>query len=455
MKIFKTLLQTIDAILRTIYKFIDKHLITPVTKFILLITDKLGKRTDRLEKILVRKNSLIVISLLIAISIFLYVDNESALIVNDSAEVLYDQKVEVKYNTNAYVIEGIPDTVDVTLIGRRDVLYLAKQLSTGSVNANLSNLKVGTHTIKLNYNNPITSIDYKLDPSTINITIYPKISETRTASIDVINKNKLNSKLSIGDVDLSQREVVVKGAEHTLTQVANVKALVDASKIVDPSIGVVTLDDIKLVAYDSEGAIVKGVEMEPAKLSATIKIESPKKEVPIRVVPIGSVEFGKAIDNITTDVNKVTIYGDREILDKLDYLETPLDVTGLATDKEYNVILSKPAGVKELSITNINAKITLAPEVSKEVSDVTIATTNLDSNYKAVAIGENSSKTTVVVKGTKNVIDAINESNITAEVDLTGYNEGDYEVTVVVKGEDNKATYTPKTTKIKVRISKK
>lgn len=455
MKIIKTIIRSISAFFRGIYKFFDKHLITPITKFILLISDKLGKRTDRLEKFLVRKNTLIVLSLLIAIAIFLYVDNESTLIVNESAEVLYDQKVEVKYNTNAYVIEGIPDTVDVTLIGRRDVLYLAKQLSTGSVSANLSNLKVGTHTIKLNYNNPITSIDYKLDPSTINITIYPKISETRTATVDVINKNKLDSKLSIGDVELSQSEAVVKGAEHTLSKVASVKALVDASKIVDPDIGVTTLDDIKLVAYDSDGQIVKDVEMEPEKLSATIKIESPKKEVPIKIIPTGNVEFGKAIESITTDINKVTVYGDRSVIDKLEYLETQLDVSGLATDKEYNVILSKPAGIKELSLTNIKAKITLAPEVSKELSDVTIATTNLDTNYKAVALGENSSKTTVVVKGTKNVIDAIDENTVTAEVDLSGYSEGDYEVSVTVKGEDNKATYTPKTTKIKVRISKK
>ena len=33
--------------------------------------------------------------------------------------------------------------------------------------------------------------------------------------------------------------------------------------------------------------------------------------------------------------------------------------------------------------------------------------------------------------------------------------EGEYEVTVKVIGEDNKASYTPKTTKIKVKISKK
>ena len=53
------------------------------------------------------------------------------------------------------------------------------------------------------------------------------------------------------------------------------------------------------------------------------------------------------------------------------------------------------------------------------------------------------------------VVDSIDASMLKAQVDLKGYSEGEYEVTVNVIGEDNKASYTPKTTKIKVRISKK
>ena len=44
---------------------------------------------------------------------------------------------------------------------------------------------------------------------------------------------------------------------------------------------------------------------------------------------------------------------------------------------------------------------------------------------------------------------------IKAQVDLSGYTEGEYEVEIKVAGEDNKASYTSKTTKIKIRISKK
>ena len=107
-------------------------------------------------------------------------------------------------------------------------------------------------------------------------------------------------------------------------------------------------------------------------------------------------------------------------------------------------------------VCNVKVDIKVGEEVTKEITDVSIAVINLDTSlYKASAKGENSSKTSVIVKGTKSVIDAIDESMITAQVDLSNYNEGEYEVEVKVTGADNKATYTSKTTKIKVVISKK
>ena len=61
----------------------------------------------------------------------------------------------------------------------------------------------------------------------------------------------------------------------------------------------------------------------------------------------------------------------------------------------------------------------------------------------------------MVVKGTQKVVDSVDATMIKAQVDLDNYTEGEYEVAVKVIGEDNRASYTPKTTKNKIRISKK
>lgn len=454
MKMLKKLFRTFLAIFRSIYKWLDKHIIVHLTKFFLIISDKFGNQTGRFEKWLTKKSTLLFISLILSVAFFIYVDSQATTLIDSSAEVLYNQNVDVTYNSERYVIEGLPETVDVTLIGRKMDLYLAKQLSTGAVSTDLSSYEEGTYKISLNYESPINSVKYKLDPSTVNITIYEKQSENRTISSEVINSNKLDSKLSVSKVELSQSEVSILGAEHTLESVSVVKALVDVSKIVDPQVGVNTVEDAKLVAYDSDGKMID-VEFVPNKVTATVTIESPTKEVPIKIIPTGKVEFGKAIDSITSDLTKVTVSGNREALENLEYVPIYVKVTGQSEDKEYMETISKPNGVTSISDTKATINVKLGQSTTKEITDVYVETLNLDSNYKALALGENSSKITVVVEGTESVLSKIDASMISAVVDLSKYTEGDYEVPITVTGEEVKASYTPKTTKINIRISKK
>ena len=440
--------------IRAIIRLIDKKIITPITKFILLITDKMGRRTDKFERWLVKKNTLIFISLIIAIVAFFNIDKRTTSLLDSYAEVLYNQKVEAIYNTETYVVEGIPETVDVTLIGRKIDMYLAKQSSNGTVTIDISKLKAGTHKVTLNYKGEIDSVDYKLDPGSININIYPKVSTTKIATIDTINQERLDTKLSVSGVTIDKEEIIIKGAEHTINKVANVRALVDISKLVDPEVGVMTLENVPIIAYDNDGKVVD-IEMVPSKVTATINIDSPHKEVPVKVIPKGEVQFGKAISSITSSETKVTVYGEDSALAKIEYLPVEVDVTNLSENKTFTVSLQTPTGLRELSAKNTKITISLGEEETKEINDIMIETTNLDPNYKAAAIGAASIKTTVIVKGTKEVLKSIDESKIKAIVDLTGYTEGDHEVTITVTGDDVKATYTPKTTKIKIRITKK
>ena len=103
---------------KKIILFFDKWLITPITKFILFITDFIKNNGREIEKFINKKQTLIVLSLVFAFLVFFIVDQNSDTILNKSAEVLYNQPVTAEYNEEAYVIEGLPTSVDVTLIGR-------------------------------------------------------------------------------------------------------------------------------------------------------------------------------------------------------------------------------------------------------------------------------------------------------------------------------------------------
>ena len=462
MKGLKKIIKAIKKFFLGIFNFIDRVIVTPVTKFGLFLGEKTDKNAGKFEKWLNKKNTLVFISLFMALLLFFYVDNQASTVIDSAAEVLHNQTVEATYNKEAYVVEGIPETADVTLIGRTVDLYLAKQLSTGKVSVDLSNLKEGTHKVDLSYESSINSVTYKLDPSSITVNVYPKVSQTKTVTIDVINKDKLDSKLSVQSVTLDKEEVIIKGTDdekssHNINKVATVKALVDVGSIVDPKAGVNTVDKVKLVAYDKYGNVVD-VEIVPETVTATVNIESCSGTAKLKVIPknIDKISFGKAISSITTSVNDISIYGDQETVNKYSesYIPIEVDVAGLADNKTYTVVVPKPEGIREVSEKTITVKISIGKEESKEVDDIKIDAINLGPNLKAGAIGENSSKTTVVVKGTKEVLDAIDSTTIKATVDLSGLGEGEHTVNVKVSGEEVKANYFAKTTKIKVRITK-
>ena len=174
MKKLKKIIKGIKKIFRGISSFIDKYIITPITKFALFIGEKTDKNAGKFERWLNKRNTLVFISLILALCLFFYVDSQSTTLVDSSAEVLRNQAVEATYNKEAYVIEGIPETADVTLIGRTVDLYLAKQLSTGKVTVDLSNLKEGTHKVDLNYDSSINSVSFSLNPTSITVNVYPK-----------------------------------------------------------------------------------------------------------------------------------------------------------------------------------------------------------------------------------------------------------------------------------------
>ena len=409
--------------IKNIIKLIDKSIVMPISKFFDKISCKFNKNGNKLERFLVKKNTMIFLSLIIAIIIFFYVDSKSSILVDSSAEVLRNQKVIATYNKEAYVVEGLPEEADVTLIGRRVDLYLAKQLSSGNVTVDISNLKPGTHKVDLNYDSSIKSVDYNLNPSSVTVVIYPKMSATKIAQIDVVNQDKLATKLSIQNVVIDQDEIIVKGAEHTLNEVASVKALVDINNIVDPSEGISKIDDVSLVAYDTKGNVVD-VEMVPSKVSATVSIVSPKTTVPLKIIPKGEVEFGKAISSMTSSVGQVTVYGEETVIKDLQYIPVEVDVTKLSKTKTFNIVIEKPTGIRDISISNVNVTVSLGEVKEKVIDDIKIDPINLDSNYSPQSLGKNSSVTSVIVKGTESVLASIDSSTIKATVDLSGLGEG-------------------------------
>ncbi len=441
----------IKTFFRHIGSFFDKWLITPITKLILKIVEFFKDNAKSVDRIAGKKSTLIVVSLLLAFGVFLLIDQESSVMIDQYAEVLYDQPVTAVYNEELYVVEGLPETVDITLVGQRRHIFLAKQSPSKGVTVDLTGLKPGNHKVTLEYSQRLKSLDYRLDPSEVTVTIYEKVSETRSLTVDILHQDNLDSKLYIDDVELDRTDVIIKGAEYKLEQVATVRALVDVDEISNPKAGELTLKDVPLVAYDEEGKTVD-VEIVPKTVDAKLTITSPSKEIPVTVVPTGNLAFGKSIESIETNISSVTVYGEQDAIDKIEELEVEIDVKGLESDKEFNVTLKKPKGITEISEKTITVNVKVSNSTTKEFTIDNIVFRNLADNYTVQALSEEDTKVIVSVSGSADIVNNVDASSINVYVDLEGYSVGEHEVEVHVERSDLRLTYTPKTKKVKVRI---
>ena len=452
-----SIIRAISHLFKVIAKTIDKKLILPITKFFVGITNKFKGNGRSFEKILTKKSGLLVVSLIVALGVFIVADTKTTSLIETYAEVLYNQPISANYNEEAYVIEGLPKTVDITLIGRKSDVYLAKQLPTNDITIDLTGLKPGVHKVDLKYKKALSSVEYKLDPSVATIVIYEKVSQEKEVNYEVINKDKIDSKLMIEDVTLSTDKVYVKGTEATVNEVASVKALIDLKNLGDTAADEQQLKNVKLVAYDSNGDKVKKAEVVPSYVDATVKVTSPQKEVPIRVIPKNykDIVFGKAISGITTDISKVTIYGNSDKLEKITYIPVEVDVSDLKEDKKYSITLKKPTGVRAMSASSVNVTITLGDETTKEINDIYLEYENLKDGLTVQAVNEQSTKVTVSVQGVQSVLSNLDPTTIKAYVDLKDLGVGEHEIPVKVSGSDLRLKYKSKTTKVMLRITEK
>lgn len=461
-------------LIRSIYRFIDKKIILPFTRLFASIGSKLKIVNKPLESMLRTKSSSIILSLILAVIVFLVVDR-SNLSLENNAEVLYNQPVTAVFNNEEYVVEGLPETVDITMIGTRANLYLAKQLSSQAVTVDLSDLKPGTHQVSLKYKQAISNVEYKLDPSTVSVTISNKQSLTKDINQEVVNLDKLDTKYSIKNLkmvsisdknetkDVDEMEeistVIVKGKEDVIKEVASVKALININELSgkDLSSGNNTIK-APLIAYDSNGEKIN-VELVPSKVNVIVNLESSSKEVPINVVVknIDNIKFGKGIESITPSINKVTIYGSEEALDGINKLDVEINIpSDLSSDKTFTQTIKKPNGVREVSSNTISIDVKLGDQATTEVQGVKISYRNLDSNFLVQATQDSTTEIPVILTGVESVIKNISATDVTAYVDLKNItSEGEVTVEVNTEGNDNRVKYSPRVKEVKLLIIKK
>ncbi len=439
-----------------IYKILDKLIIMPISRLVYNIS-KLLKSNNRINKMLNQPHFLIVISLVFAVICFLLIDNKVINLVENEAEVIKNVPVNLIYNEEAYVVENVPETVDITITGRKSDIYLAKQLGEFAVELDLSKYtEEGTRKVYFTYSKSIDTVKYILDPSYLTVTIKDKVSEVHSVTYDLVSTDDLDEKLSVGSISLDSSEVVVKGSQDTLDQISSIKALVSVSSDEYTEADTYEMTNIPLVAYNKKGEIIKNLEIVPNVMTGTLVLKSYKSTVPLLINTTGNLINGKAIASITVNNSSafsLDIYGEENEIKNISNVPVTINVDGLGSEsvKTYKVTLSKPAGVRHMSSKNVTITATFGDENQKALTIKSIDGKNLADGYSANII--NTEGVPVQVKGVQSNISSIEANNVKAYVDLAGLTEGTHQLEVKIDNNNPLVKYVVSST-ITVKITK-
>lgn len=327
--------------------------------------------------------------------------------------------VVVNYNSELYEISGVPETVDVFISGDYTDISMAESNPDYQVTLDLSGLTEGTHNVKFTVQGFSQRLKTIVDPDSATVTIKLKDVKNMPLSYDFINQDKLGSQYVLGEPQFDVSEVTVKGAPDTLNKVALVKALIDVSGKTSEF-----TTEAPIVAYDQEGNRIDEVDIVPNKVEVTVDVSSPSKSVPLVPVFSGDIPDGKAVASIISSNDTITIYGQQAVLDSISSITVPIDAATLTEDKKIVYPIVLPTGVKSANLSSVTFDIKLGEGVTKTIDNVVITYRNHTSGYKLDVVDKEDVYTSVVLFGTQENLDKIEESNIQGYIDLRDIEPG-------------------------------
>ncbi|PIC84240.1 YbbR-like domain-containing protein [Sporosarcina sp. P1] len=302
-------------------------------------------------------------ALFLAIMLFLSVkaeDQSSRNTIGDVFDLLQDVPVEVYYDTENLVVTGVPDMVNMTIEGPAQIVQTTKLLKDFTLKLDLQNLTLGEHTVRIQAENLSDKLDVRLDPSTVNINIEEKV--TQSFRVDP----EMNTRLLAEGY-----EVISMGVHPSSINVTGAKSVVDAISFVKVSI---TNDGSLNKSFEQKSRVrvldrdlnKLSVELDPEEVTVKVDIQEYSREIPLKLQQKGQSPDGITIESAVPDVQSIRVYGPKSIVDAIKEIPVELDIDKINKSGKVEVDIKNPEGITKVT----PAKLKIQVKVSGDTSDI-------------------------------------------------------------------------------------
>ncbi|WP_164995803.1 CdaR family protein [Miniphocaeibacter massiliensis] len=344
---------------------------------------------------------------------------------------------EVLAELDKDIIAPIEPTVYIKVRGKRDVISKLKE-SEIEAEIDLNTIK---EDLKSGIDEKRIYITYKLPTGVFREDETEKFLDFRfdnivSAEYDIKEEqigNLPSTNLAIKNIEVVPDSVTIKGQEKAMNKIDKVCVLVDVSKETED-----VTRNIPIEVFDKNGDKIEDLEISEKNAKVNIYITN-SKQVPIKLKMINELPEGISIESSTPSKEKITIIGDKKILDKISEIETsPIDLSKIKNNMVVDARLMLPDGVGLMQEENITIDIVVK---SEEESSDGLANKTFVIKKEKIEILKNTKDyevifpadikdITVTLEGKEETINKVKEEEVKLSIDIGGLWRGKHKVDI-------------------------
>ncbi|NTZ19220.1 hypothetical protein EXW96_17080 [Paenibacillus sp. JMULE4] len=340
-------------------------------------------------------------------------------------ETIGNVAVTPKYNEDQFFIEDIsPAQVTVTIAGRSSTLKRVLNSANYSVELDLTNTGKGEHMVPLTPVGFPSSVSVKITPAYAKVVVDEKKNKSMPVTVQVTGTPTVG--LKAGQPVVKPKQVTVGVPSRIYEAVESVRADVDVDKADSP-----VTAQAKLVAYDKDGKAIEEAIINPAVVEVEVPITSPFKLVPLQVKLVGEPPPGFAVSGIRQSIDKVTVYGAQDMLDRLEFYEGPqVDLSGLKEDKEFTLPIPLRGDVKQIDPGEVTVSVSIVPSQTKILESIPLSIIGQNDGFHTSVLIPQSGRLNLTVEGAPDWIEKLKPQDVQGIVDVSNLPPGRHEVPV-------------------------
>ncbi|SDL31480.1 CdaR family protein [Natronincola ferrireducens] len=366
------------------------------------------------------------ISILFALTIWMYVMSEinPRITTNEqNIPIVFENIEEVRQM--GLVVKGNEDyTIRVRLSGRRDAVQRVSRDEIKAT-ADLLGYRAGVNNIPIEVSVP-NDVEVDFSPKFIRVELEEIVSKQKPINIVVEGTPRKGHVL--GKITYEPTVVWVEGPESLVNAVEVVEATI---KLAEEFQNITT--EIPLRPLNSRGEEVQNVWLETNRVVVTLPIDQLKT---VEVNPLVEVTgaTGYEVSSIAVNPSTVTIRGQQEILDTIEYIETEaIVINNVSENITRSVGLKLPEGVTVVEPETVDIVIAVEAIV-EEIFEITrddVVFNNVASGLR-VDRSEMPEVLQVKILANETVLQAVDIKDIKIIVDMGGLDENQYTIEPVV-----------------------